>query len=94
LYILGAGEDRLYEVAPTAANDPQLLPHPPKKGWWTMAMAKSQIPMVHWVHDNMDQELNQYLEYCIYRFNVEYKKAKNESILYCNNAGVFRIQVI
>jgi len=42
-------------TATKAANDPQLLSHPPKEGWWTMAMVKSQILMVHWIHHNMSQ---------------------------------------
>jgi len=38
-----AKEDRHHEVEPTAAkaaNDPRLLPYPPKEGWWAVAMAK------------------------------------------------------
>jgi len=44
-------------MAIKAANDPQIIPHPPKKGWWAVTMAKNQIPTVHRVHDNVNQGL-------------------------------------
>jgi len=39
------------QMATTTANDPQLLSHPLKEGWWTVEMAKSQIPKVHQVYN-------------------------------------------
>jgi len=46
LYLLvsSSGESRLHMVASTATkatNDPQLLPHSSKEGWWAVAMTKS-----------------------------------------------------
>jgi len=52
----GAEEDRLHEVALTAikvSNDPLTYFSILFKGWWTLAMAKSYIPIVHLVHDTM-----------------------------------------
>jgi len=53
--LFGFEEDRLHEVALTAmkaANNPHLLPYPPKEGLWVVAMEK-KIPTVHLVHDTM-----------------------------------------
>jgi len=57
---IGAGEDHIHVVTLTTiktANDPQLLPYPPKEEWWAMSMAKSQISVVHPVHIVMSQGL-------------------------------------